>query len=348
MIPKIITGIIFAEFDYKVGPAPVAQLPPDLDKEMQQNVANVTIDIFQNEEAGTPKALFLVPFPAVNKRGLVKSMKWADERKRGGTSTGSLTLVFEEKDDAIFYKYTKDFEEDFEVSAQKLMDLRLNDAPLPKVQAEIKELLGRVNRLLEKLAAQELKMKDQLEAFPKPAKDGGKKADCSFKIIVVGDPSVGKSSTILQYTELAFTKSYIPTIGVNLTEKYIRYKTCVIQLFLWDLAGQSKFSTIRHQFYKGADGAVIVYDLTNRDTFESIPQWFTDIQESLKNNKSLKVVLCGNKSDIRDNIQVPTKEGKKMAKNLKVDFFETSALTGEHISDAFENLVKKLLASDKS
>src|SRR5271157_905261 len=340
MIPKIITGIIFAEFDDKKGPTPVAHLPPVIDREMEQYVATLTIDIFQNEETVTPKAPLFMPFPAVNKRGLVKSMEWEDKRKRGGKSTGSLTIVYEEKDDAIFYKYAKDFEEEFEVSAQKLMDLQLNDAPLPTIQAEVKEFLEHVNGLLEKFAAQELKLQSQLKAFPKPANGGRNKADHSFKIIVVGDPSVGKSSLILQYTELAFNKSYIPTIGVNLTEKFIRYKNSVIQLILWDLAGQSKFSTIRHQFYKGADGALMVYDLTNRTTFESIPQWYKDIQDSLKNAKHLKVVLCGNKSDIRDKIQVPTKEGKKMAKNLKLDFIETSALTGAQVSDAFENLVK--------
>ncbi|HMF30591.1 MAG TPA: Rab family GTPase, partial [Candidatus Lokiarchaeia archaeon] len=308
--------------------------------------AIVTIDIFMNGEAKLESLLF-VPFPYINKKGLVKPMEWSDQKQRGGTSTGSLTILFDEKDDSIFYKYSKDFEEIIEASANKIQDLRLHNAPNAEVQTELESFYASIIELLDKLAQQELGLKGPLEAFPEEGLTHGQE-DYNYKIIVIGDPSVGKSSMILRYTEIAFTKSYIPTIGVNITEKYVRYHDCDVQLVFWDLAGQTKFQKIRHQFYQGAVGAVLVYDLTKQDTFKSIPDWYQDIKKSMKESENLQVILCGNKSDMQEQIQVSTEDGLALAKELNVDFFETSALNGDRVAEAFEKLIEQLIARSKS
>jgi small GTP-binding protein len=210
---------------------------------------------------------------------------------------------------------------------------------LPKILEKFQENLL---NLLKSLADQEVKRKDQ-EQFPGIPDQASTEVDYSFKIIVVGDPMVGKSSTILQYTEKAFRRSYIPTIGVNLTEKVIRFENYNIQLILWDLAGQSKYQRVRRQFYGGAMGAIMVYDLTQPTTFKNISYWYKDIKESLKTSDPIKFILCGNKKDRTADIKIPTSEGEALATKLGVSFFETSALTGENIDETVHDLIRIIL-----
>ena len=343
MIDKIISGIIFSEFNEIRGPEALAFFPEGLSQNMLNRVSSLTIDFFLNETA-RQEMLYLVPFPLINKKGLVRSIIWSEPKKRGGKALASLAVLFEENNDSIFYKYLKDFEEPLDRVAKKLIELRKNNSSAKEIQKVLEDLHSEIVYILRNLSEHELQIKDQIEEFPEVGFQSGEKIDYTFKILLVGDPSVGKTSTILRFSDKAFTRSYIPTIGVNISQKFIRHQGKGIQLMLWDLAGQAKFQEIRHQFYKGARGAIMVYDLTDRQSFENISKWHDDLVRSVgTDSRKVQIILCGNKKDLVDKITVPTEEGMALARKLKITFFETSALKGENISQVFIQLINTIL-----
>jgi len=343
MIHNIISGIIFSEFNEKVGPYALAYFPLELSQEILKKVSSITIDFFVNETVHQ-ETLYLLPFPLINKKGLVRSIIWSDSKKRGGISLASLTLMFDENNDTIFYKYLKDFEDPFDQVAKNIIDLRKNNNDVKDIQNLLEDFHSEIVHTLENLSEQELQIKNQIEEFPDSKYQSGEKINYNFKIIVIGDPFVGKTSTILKFSDNAFRHSYIPTVGVNISMRFVRCREKGIQLFLWDLAGQSKYQKSRHQFYQGAQGAILVYDLTDRQSFDNISKWYDDLMRSVETESNkMQLILCGNKKDLVDKIKMSTNEGKELAGKLKINFFETSARTGENIKESFLQLIDNLL-----
>ncbi len=340
---NILVGIIFSEFDDRYGPKAITWYPSELDEETTGKVSDITINHFMEEDI-RQEMLYFVPYLKINKKGLVRTIIWPETKKRGWKAMSTLTLLFEEINDLIFYKYQKDLEEPLDRVAKKIIDLRKTNSNVKEIQKTLEDLQAEIIHILENLSKQELQLKDQVEEFPKSKTHMGLKIDYNFKIIVVGDPSVGKTSTILRFSDNAFRRSYLPTIGVNMSQKYIPHGDKIIQLILWDLAGQSKYQETRSLSYQGAHGAIMVYDLTDRQTFDNISKWHDDIMRSM-GDESIKIhlILCGNKKDLADKRTVSTQEGKELARKLQINFFETSALTGENINQAFLQLVETLL-----
>lgn len=159
-----------------------------------------------------------------------------------------------------------------------------------------------------------------------------------FKIVMAGDGAVGKTSIVRQYITHTFQKDYLSTLGVQVSTKEIRYPDlAVIKLIIWDVAGQQIFGSVRPMYYKDASVAVLVYDITDRATFESIPKWVKEIHE---NEPNASIVLVGNKIDLDYARKVSKGEGEKLAKELNLGgFVETSARTGEGINKLFEIVV---------
>ncbi|OLS14470.1 MAG: member RAS oncogene family, partial [Promethearchaeota archaeon CR_4] len=116
-----------------------------------------------------------------------------------------------------------------------------------------------------------------------------------------------------------------------------------IQLVLWDLAGHEKYSIMRHQFYQDSVGVLIVYDITNRKSFQSVKKWYEDIKENLGYKEKAQIILCGNKKDLETKRVVQVDEGKTLAQQLGIPFFETSARTGENITEVFDKFIDVLL-----
>lgn len=280
----------------------------------------------------------------INKVGLVKVFSWEDPSKRGKVMLGSLTILFHEKDDSVFYKYNKDFEIPYDSCTKKIIEQMSTKAQIDQIDNEIKRFHNIIKDVLHQLAESEFNTVPDTE-FPTTESEK-KPAKFSLKIIVVGDSYSGKTSTILKYTNRAFRRSYIPTLGVNFTEKWIDYRKQKVQLLLWDLAGQSKFNTLRRTFYQGALGAILVYDLTNRSSYENIMKWYQDVKESFENMPTFQFVLCGNKKDLKEFIQVTHSEGLELAQKLKMKLFETSALTGENIDELFYQLVDQIFLAN--
>ena len=161
--------------------------------------------------------------------------------------------------------------------------------------------------------------------------------DLFFKIVVVGDCAVGKSNILSRYINNQFSKESKSTIGVELSSKCFKIDNKVIKINIWDTAGQERFTSITSAYYKGAKGALIVYDITRQDTFDNIDKWLRELR--LKINVDIKVFVLGNKSDLSLLRQVDYEEAKRKAEKLKVKLYETSALDSKNINEAFKTLI---------
>ena len=168
------------------------------------------------------------------------------------------------------------------------------------------------------------------------------KKEPHFKILVLGDPSVGKSCFLIRYTEDTFQDVYLSTICMDCKYKdVILEEDKSIRLQIWDTAGQDRFRSITKNLYKGAAGIMLIYDITNRNTFDNVKKWVNSIKEEV--TSKVVIILVGNKIDLDKKRQVQTDEGEQIAEEFDMPFFECSALTGENINSAFETLAKKLV-----
>ena len=165
--------------------------------------------------------------------------------------------------------------------------------------------------------------------------------DHMFRYIIVGDMAVGKSCLLLQFTDHKFRHQHELTIGVEFGGKTIEVKNKNVKIQIWDTAGQEAFQAITRTYYKGAIGALLVYDITKHDTFDHINKWINEV----KNNGSKDIVcmLIGNKKDLEEERQVRYEEGKELADKNKMLFLETSAKTAENVQECFYLSAEKIL-----
>ncbi|QEE18064.1 GTP-binding protein [Promethearchaeum syntrophicum] len=162
-----------------------------------------------------------------------------------------------------------------------------------------------------------------------------KKRNLRFKLIVLGDPSVGKTTLINRFVTNQFYSEYKPTLGISITnqEYYIQgFEDKILNFMIWDLAGQKFFQRVRKAYYRGANAAFIAYDITNRKTFESVSNWIKDIRAVLPD---IPIILLGNKIDLNESRVVSTNEGSVLGSILRCSFLESSAKSGENVRDAF-------------
>jgi len=210
---------------------------------------------------------------------------------------------------------------------------------------KLKKFYKKIQEFLLKLASQELQFIDDSKQFP-ITQEQKKEAEFAFKTIIIGDPGVGKTSMILQFTDKAFRRSYIPTIGANITEKIVYLHDTTFQMILWDLAGQSKFQKIRSLYYNGAQCVIIVFDLTKPDSFENIKNWYSDVKSNFSNFKDIEIVMCGNKCDLTDEIQISQEKAMSLANELNIGYLETSARIGKNIDKIFNDMINNMISKD--
>ncbi|MHA2031722.1 MAG: Rab family GTPase [Candidatus Kariarchaeaceae archaeon] len=166
-----------------------------------------------------------------------------------------------------------------------------------------------------------------------------------FKVIIIGDPMVGKTTLRLRYIGEGFRKEYITTLGVDIAKT--TYKDYAIQI--WDLSGQHSFRDIIQAMYLGAHGVIIVFDITKRDSMMNIPNWINAFQTL--NRETIPFVVIGNKIDLQEpnDFSVKSAETEEFVKSLSIKYnisiscIETSALTGENITPAFEGLIERII-----
>jgi Ras-related protein Rab-1A len=163
-----------------------------------------------------------------------------------------------------------------------------------------------------------------------------------FKLILIGDVCVGKSSIMRRYIENTFVRDYRANIGVEFKVKSLVLDSKTgADLQIWDTAGQERYKTITKQYYKGSNGILLVYDITERKTFSNLNFWIDDIK--MDGPENLVFIIIGNKSDMVDKRKVSTEEGENFAKKNGFLFKEVSALNGDNISLVFEILSRDLI-----
>ena len=162
-----------------------------------------------------------------------------------------------------------------------------------------------------------------------------------LKIITLGNSQVGKTSIINRFTSNYFDKDLINTIGIDSKTHQMKIGEKTINLKIWDSAGQERFRSIQKHYYNQVDGILFVYDITKEDSFKIIESWFDEVKTKAIN--TLCGVLIGNKSDLEDEREVSTEDGKKLAEQLELNFLECSAFTGDNVEQAFIDLVESIL-----
>ena len=162
-----------------------------------------------------------------------------------------------------------------------------------------------------------------------------------IKIMTLGNSQVGKTSFIMRYTDNIFQYNYLLTTGLDFKVNVITIKGKQYRVFLYDTAGQEKFRSIALNIIKDADGIILMYDITNRKSFESIPEWINNIKEAKGDDFAL--ILIGNKIDMEENRVISKEEGQKLADENEIKFFETSNKDGTNIQEAASDLVNKII-----
>eukprot|EP00731_Ephydatia_muelleri_P030646 Em0022g160a len=163
--------------------------------------------------------------------------------------------------------------------------------------------------------------------------------DFLFKIVLIGDAGVGKTSIVRRYTDGVFTSAGIPTIGVDFCIKTLQIGTNMVKLQIWDTAGQERFRTITQSYYRSADAIVLVYDIGAIQTYQNLQEWLTEVDRYA--GASVHKILIGNKSDRTDR-EVSQDLGEKFADQHGMPFLETSAKTANNIEELFLRLAKNL------
>jgi len=163
-----------------------------------------------------------------------------------------------------------------------------------------------------------------------------------FKILLLGDGGVGKTSLLLRFIDNTFDPDYKSTIGVQFMTRVVRFDNKYVKLIIWDIAGQSKHATYRHLYYKAANGVILVYDITRDRTFQNLSRWLQDAKASI--GTDLKIAVLGNKMDLVESRVVQWEAGKLLTEEINGEIFsETSAKSGVNVDTAFHTLAKTLV-----
>jgi len=340
---KLIDAVIYTDIHDELGPNPIHWSPSNLPEAIRMLVGIKTVTILTGDQGSVPDSLLIIPFPALKLKGLIKYIERRDESKRGGFARSAITFLFKETDDVIFYKYMSYLKSPFDETTRKIIELENRNVERKRIFEEITILRDSVSKLLDDFRTKEIASPASKE-FPEIRIREDKIVDYRLKLVVVGDPGVGKTSTILRFTDNAFLRTYVPTLGVSITEKLFNAQSGIIEMILWDIAGQAKFETMRRHFYQGSEAILLIFDLTNRISFASIKNWYHDVMKNMeKHHQRMVGYIFGNKSDLTEVRKVKLVEALALAKELNLKYIETSAKTGKNVEYAFYDIAETVV-----
>ncbi|KAK0604095.1 hypothetical protein LWI29_011898 [Acer saccharum] len=184
--------------------------------------------------------------------------------------------------------------------------------------------------------------------------DANQKVDYVFKVVLIGDSAVGKSQILARFARNEFSLDSKATIGVEFQTRTLVIQHKSVKAQIWDTAGQERYRAVTSAYYRGAVGAMLVYDITRRQSFDHIPRWLEELRSHA--DKNIVIILIGNKSDLEDARAVPTEDAKEFAEKEGLFFLETSALESTNVETSFMTVLteifnivnKKNLTADES
>jgi len=174
------------------------------------------------------------------------------------------------------------------------------------------------------------------------------KTDAIYKVIVIGDPAVGKTSLLSKYATNQFEEKYLPTVGVSILKEPIELKDkdAGVTLMFWDIAGQPQFYMLHRPYFNGADGMLLVFDITRSSTFSNVNNWYSS---AVKYGLSgIPRILIGNKVDLKDERKIILPMAEHLSEKLNAPYFETSALTGENVNVVFHKIAELVYRSKEN
>lgn len=164
--------------------------------------------------------------------------------------------------------------------------------------------------------------------------------DYLFKVVLIGDSGVGKSNLLSRFTRNEFNLESKSTIGVEFATKSIQVDAKTIKAQIWDTAGQERYRAITSAYYRGAVGALLVYDISKQITFQNVERWLKELRDHAEQN--IVIMLVGNKSDLRNRRQVTTEDAMSFAETNNLYFIETSALDSTGVDEAFREILTQI------
>ena len=164
-----------------------------------------------------------------------------------------------------------------------------------------------------------------------------------FKVLLLGNSNVGKSSIFLRFVDDIWNDTFVPTIGVDFKIKTFEIDSKKIKMQIWDTAGQERFKNIIASYYRGAHGILLLYDVTDKDSFKNLSNWLIEIEKNA--SKNVLRVLIGNKCDLEEKRVISSNQGKEFADTYGLKFIETSAKKNLNVTEAFETLGRELMAA---
>ena len=162
-----------------------------------------------------------------------------------------------------------------------------------------------------------------------------------FKVLLLGNSNVGKSSLFLRFVDDIWNDTFVPTIGVDFKIKTFDIDEKKIKMQIWDTAGQERFKNIIASYYRGAHGILLIYDVTDKDSFKNLSNWIIEIEKNA--NKNVLKLLIGNKTDLEDKRVITYNQGKEFADGYGLKYIETSAKKNLNVNEAFETLGRELI-----
>ena len=168
--------------------------------------------------------------------------------------------------------------------------------------------------------------------------------DVACQLLIIGDSCVGKTSLLTRYTTGTFKEEYIATVGIDYYTKNETINDKIISIKLWDTVGQERYKALTQNFFKNAEGVMVVYDITKVESFDNLKFWINSIKQNMENkNIIIPVIIIGNKVDMEDMREISNENAENFAKENNYKYFETSAKTGEGIDNAVRELVNQVL-----
>ncbi|MFX0162109.1 MAG: Rab family GTPase [Candidatus Hodarchaeota archaeon] len=172
-----------------------------------------------------------------------------------------------------------------------------------------------------------------------------KRSEVLFKVVVIGQGRVGKTSLARRFCEGRFFTSYQTTLGLDLFSKKLNIGDQKIKLIIWDTGGQEKLGQLHPYWYQGATGGILVFSLCDKNSFYNVEKWLDEFKSYT--TPGIPIFLVGNKSDLKDQIEVSTGEAEEYVKKRGLEYFETSAKDGTNVEDVFKTLAKRIKENAK-